>query len=97
MHGPRFEDTGRPVKPDSRPWPRIPDDPERVGQPFGEGQVGGHHIRPTCRQTDQIPGVIVEVDAVFTQWLLIEEQRELATEPGMMGMGDAKTSSRYVL
>jgi hypothetical protein len=59
--------------------------------------VGGHHIRPTSRKTDQLPVVIVEVDAVFPPVVLMEEQLELATEPGMMGMGDAKTSSRYVL
>src|SRR5262245_9127631 len=36
----RFEDIGRPLsKPGSRPWPRIPNGPERVGRRFGEGQA----------------------------------------------------------
>jgi hypothetical protein len=39
MHGPRFEDTGRPVSSPTRGrGTRISDDPERVGRRFGEGQ-----------------------------------------------------------
>jgi hypothetical protein len=59
--------------------------------------IGGDHVRPTGRKADQIPIVIVAVDAVFSPVGLVQEQVELAPAPGMMGMDDAKTSRRYVL
>jgi hypothetical protein len=39
----------------------------------------------------------VAVDTVFSPVVLVEEKLELAPDPGMVGMGDAKTSSRYVV
>jgi hypothetical protein len=59
--------------------------------------VSGRHVRPTGRKADHIPVVTVAIDAVFSPVGLVEEQLELAPEPGVMGMGDAKTSCRYVV
>jgi hypothetical protein len=60
-------------------------------------RIGGDHVGPTGRKADQIPVVSVAVDPVFPPVVLVEEQLELAPDPGMVGMGDPKTSSRYVL
>jgi hypothetical protein len=60
-------------------------------------RIGGDHVRPTGRKADQIPVVSVAVDTVFSPVVLVEEKLELAPDPGMVGMGDAKTSSRYVV
>jgi hypothetical protein len=56
--------------------------------------VSGHHVRPTGRKANHIPVVTVAIDAVFPPVGLVEEQLELAPDPGVMGMGDAKTSCR---
>jgi hypothetical protein len=58
--------------------------------------IGGDHVRPTGRQADQIPALALTVDAVFPPLVLVDKQLEFVTTPGMMGMGDAKTSCRYV-
>jgi hypothetical protein len=60
-------------------------------------RIGGDHVRPTGRKADQIPVVSVAVDPVFPPVVLVEEQLELAPDPGMVRMGDAKTSSCYVV
>jgi hypothetical protein len=60
-------------------------------------RIGGDHVCPTGRKADQIPVVSVAVDTVFPPVVLVEEQLELAPDPGMVGMDDAKTSSRYVV
>jgi hypothetical protein len=60
-------------------------------------RIGGDHVRPTDRKADQIPVVGVAVDTVFSPVVLVEEQLELAPDPGMVRMGDAKTSSCYVV
>src|SRR5262245_55242383 len=59
--------------------------------------IGGDHVRPTCGKGDQIPLITVAVDPIFSPVMFVHEQLELAPEPRMMRMGDAKTSRRYVV
>ena len=60
-------------------------------------RIDGDHVGPTGRKADQLPVVSVAVNPVFPPVVLVEEQLELAPDPGMVGMGDAKTSSCYVV
>jgi hypothetical protein len=60
-------------------------------------RIDGDHVGPTCRKADQIPVVSVAVKPGLPPVGLVEEQLELTPHPGMVGMGDPKTSSRYVV
>ena len=59
-------------------------------------RIGRHHIRPSGRQPDQPPLLVVKVDPVLTPAMVVGDQLKLASEPGMVGMDDSKSSLRKV-